>query len=77
MILDFFAGSGSNLLVSDDGFDGIVISLKKTFKELSISKDGVIISESGVMLGHLVKNAISKKTTLLINETEINCCATT
>ena len=58
-IKTFFAGSGSNLLVSDDGFNGVVISLKKTFKELSISKDGVIISESGVMLGHLVKNAMS------------------
>ena len=33
-IKTFFAGSGSNLLVSDDGFNGVVISLKKTFKEL-------------------------------------------
>ena len=29
-----FTGSGSNLLVSDSGFDGIIISLKKTFKKL-------------------------------------------
>ena len=54
----FFAGSGSNLLVSDQGFNGIVISLKKTFKKLTINQDGNIISESGVMLGNLVKNAI-------------------
>ena len=27
-----FIGSGSNLLVSDSGYDGLVISLKKTFK---------------------------------------------
>ena len=54
----FFAGSGSNLLVSDQGYSGIVVSLKKTFKTLNIYRDGTIVSESGVMLGHLVKNAI-------------------
>ena len=57
-IITFFAGSGSNLLVSDDGFEGIVISLRKTFKNLQISKEGYINSESGVMLGNLVKNAM-------------------
>jgi UDP-N-acetylmuramate dehydrogenase len=56
----FFAGSGSNLLVSDDGFDGVIISLKKTFKSLKISDDGVITVESGVMLGNMVKNAIGE-----------------
>lgn len=54
----FFAGSGSNLLVSDDGFDGVVISLQKTFKSLDISDDGIIKVDSGVMLGNMVKNAI-------------------
>ena len=54
----FFAGSGSNLLVSDDGFDGVVISLQKTFKSLDISNDGIIKADSGVMLGNMVKNAI-------------------
>ena len=39
-IKTFFAGSGSNLLVSDSGYDGIVISLKKTFKNLEILNDG-------------------------------------
>ena len=57
-ISTFFAGSGSNLLVSDDGFKGVVISLKKTFKALKISKEGIINAESGVMLGNLVKNAM-------------------
>ena len=53
----FFMGSGSNLLVSDDGYDGIVISLKKTFKKLKILSDATIIAESGVMLGNMVKRA--------------------
>ena len=52
-----FIGSGSNLLIWDKGFNGIVISLKKTFKKLIINKTN-ICSESGVMLGTMVKNAI-------------------
>ena len=56
----FFMGSGSNMLVSDDGYDGIIISLKKTFKNLEIKDDATIIAESGVMLGSMVKKATSK-----------------
>ena len=57
-IPSFFTGSGSNLLVCDEGFDGLVISLRKTFKRLLITESYQIISESGVMLGTLVKEAI-------------------
>ena len=38
----FFTGSGTNLLVSDNGFDGIVISLSKTFGFLKNFKCGPI-----------------------------------
>ena len=54
----FFIGSGSNILVWDEGFDGFVISLRKTFKRLIITNNYEIIAESGVMLGTLVKEAI-------------------
>ena len=54
----FFIGSGSNLLVSDSGFNGIVISLAKTLKKLEFSKTLNITCESGVMLGHFVKEAL-------------------
>ena len=54
----FFTGSGSNILVWDKGFDGFVISLRKTFKRLTITDNYQIIAESGVMLGTLVKEAI-------------------
>ena len=57
----FFTGSGSNILVWDEGFDGFVISLRKTFKKLTITKNFQIIAESGVMLGTLVKEAIRSK----------------
>ena len=56
-----FIGSGSNLLVWDDGFDGFVISLRKTFKELSIKPNATIIAQSGVMLGTMVKKAIQSQ----------------
>ena len=53
-----FIGSGSNLLVWDEGFNGFVISLRKTFKQLTIKRNSQIIAESGVMLGTMVKEAI-------------------
>ena len=55
-----FIGSGSNLLISDRGFDGMIVSLKKTFKKLQISNNGTIIVESGVMLGTMVRKATNK-----------------
>ncbi len=54
----YFIGSGSNLLVSDEGFDGIVISLSRTFKELVIRSNGVVTCEAGVMTGTLVKGLV-------------------
>ena len=56
-----FIGSGSNLLVWDEGFNGFVISLRKTFNKLSISPQSSIVVQSGVMLGTMVKEALKKK----------------
>ena len=52
-----FMGSGSNVLAHDRGFDGIIITLKNTFKNLIIH-DNNILAESGVMLGTMVKKAL-------------------
>jgi len=57
----FSLGSGSNLLVSDKGYEGLVITLEKSFKEL-IFKGNLVYAEAGVMLGKLVK--ICKKNKL-------------
>ena len=54
-----FIGSGSNILVWVKGFDGIVISLKKSFKNLTIKRNSLIIVEAGVMLGTMVKQAMA------------------
>ncbi len=58
----YFKGSGSNILAHDDGFDGFVISLSKSFKKLNISKNKVFC-ESGVMLGSFVKKCTSNNLT--------------
>ena len=52
-------GSGTNMLVSDKGYDGVVISLKKTFKKIEFSNSTITV-ESGVMLGTMVKEAIKR-----------------
>ena len=58
-ISTFFIGSGSNILVSDDGVDGIVITLGKSLKKLII-KGTSVYCQSGVMLGKFVKECISR-----------------
>ena len=56
----FFIGSGSNLLVSDNGFDGIVISLRKTFKNFLVNDELKATIGTGVMLGNMVKVLLKK-----------------
>ena len=58
----YFIGSGSNILVSDNGLDCIVISPAKALTKLSFDK-GIIEAESGVMLGHLVKETSKQNLT--------------
>ena len=45
----FVIGAGSNTLVSDDLFDGIVIKLGKNFSRLSLLNEDIIISGAGVL----------------------------
>lgn len=55
----FFIGSGSNLLVSDQGINGMVISIKKSFRNFSINNTRVF-AETGTMLGRIVNSTIKK-----------------
>mgnify|MGYP005687558803 CR=1 FL=1 len=45
----FVIGAGSNTLISDDIFDGVVIKLSKNFNRISLLKEDVIISGSAVL----------------------------
>ena len=51
----FFMGSGSNMLISDEGFDGIVICLRKSFKNFDYNDSFETIAGTGVMLGQMVR----------------------
>lgn len=48
-------GKGSNLLCSDDDYDGVVISLDRYFSEFHFEEDGCCIAEAGcsiILLAH-------------------------
>lgn len=46
----FIFGNGSNLLVADEGYRGVVISLTKSFKELTLENEQIIKCGAGVPL---------------------------
>ena len=52
-------GGGSNLLISDYGIDGIVVSLEKSFKKILFDED-TCYAEAGVKLSKLVKGCIKR-----------------
>jgi len=56
----FILGGGSNLLVSDDGFNGLVILMENNQWKIDGNK---IIAEAGVKLGDLVKASIENELT--------------
>ena len=59
----YFIGSGSNLLVSDSGIKGIVLSLEKSLKKITFLSETMIYAEGGSMLGKLVKLSVSNNLT--------------
>ena len=59
----FFLGSGSNVLVSDSGFDGLVVATEK-MDHLYIEKLGAnlnILAGSGVMKSEILKQSLKVK----------------
>jgi len=52
----FLIGNGSNLLVSDEGYHGAVISLQKHFREISVYGQS-ITAEAGVSMSALARKA--------------------
>jgi len=50
-------GGGSNILVSDNGIRGVVVSLKKTLKEVKLNEN-ILYAECGAMLGKIVRLAV-------------------
>ena len=52
-------GSGSNLLISDSGIKGVVVSIKYCLRKIDIDVDKVYV-ECGIMLGKMVKECIRR-----------------
>ena len=45
----FIFGAGSNTLITDDKFDGVVIKLSKNFNNISLLGEDIIIAGSAVL----------------------------
>ncbi len=50
-------GKGTNLLVSDEGYDGCVIVLDDEFARISMGEDGLVTAGAGVALSKVVSAA--------------------
>lgn len=53
-------GRGSNLLVSDDGFDGVVMTLGRDFRSFRIDEDARVMTGAGVLLSAVVQEAFTR-----------------
>lgn len=53
----YVIGNGSNLLVSDQGFRGLIIKLGEGFSKLTLKEDGIITAQSGILLSKLAAAA--------------------
>lgn len=57
---NFVIGNGSNLLVGDKGYNGIVFKLDGDFKKLSLVEEDTIFCGAGVSLAKLCKFALER-----------------
>lgn len=53
----YIMGNGSNLLVSDLGFRGLIIKLTENFSGVTVSEDGHITAQAGILLSRLANVA--------------------
>lgn len=54
----YIMGNGSNLLVSDKGFSGVVIKLYNNYNDFSVDEE-IITAKSGILLSKLAKVALT------------------
>jgi UDP-N-acetylmuramate dehydrogenase len=58
----FLLGNGSNILVSDDGFDGCIIDMSANLNEISVSGDKITAS-AGCTMAKIAKTALKNSLT--------------
>ena len=56
----FLLGRGSNILVSDSGFSGTVLSMREHFSDIAVSDDGKIRAGSGALMPDVSRAALSR-----------------
>ncbi len=59
-VVPFFLGNGSNLLVSDGGYDGVILSTAKLEGDLAVEEETAIRVDSGVSLSRLAAFAADR-----------------
>lgn len=52
----YIIGNGSNLLVSDQGYRGLIIKLSDNFSSVMIKEDGTVSAQAGVLLAKLASD---------------------
>jgi len=57
----YIMGKGSNILVKDKGFRGVVICIGKTMEAASLSGEDLLIAESGITLAKLAGFALENE----------------
>lgn len=49
----YILGKGSNILFSDEGYDGVVIEIGKGLEEVKIGENGVVTAQAGIAMSAL------------------------
>lgn len=55
----YIMGNGSNLLVSDSGYQGLIIKLADNFSDITVSEEGIVYAQAGVLMSKL-SNVIAR-----------------
>ncbi len=59
----YLIGNGSNLLVGDKGFRGVIIQIDRAFSEITFLDEQTVKAEAGVMLSRLAAEVAGKSLT--------------
>ncbi len=59
----YIIGNGSNLLVGDKGFRGVIVQIDKTFDEIIFLDETTVKAQAGVMLSKLASKVAEKSLT--------------
>lgn len=59
----YIIGNGSNLLISDEGYRGVIIQIYKNLNEVAIENGNVIRAQAGALLSTVARTALNHELT--------------